>query len=120
MNFELPVDPTTIPGQKLVDRQIKINGLKMWKMNVQTRKVEEIIFPKGMVILPEIKDGRPGEIERKVFVEPMCIYCQALNYKNAVRKFNKMFNYIMEKHRYEAAIAKSQPIIIKPETKIIV
>lgn len=109
--LELPKDPTRIPGQKVVHRELRIPGLKMWKMNVETKQVEEIMFPKGTDIISDQK-GLASTVERNVFVDPKCIYIQALNRKNAERKFAKMLAFVRMKAAYDKVVEQNKPKII--------
>jgi hypothetical protein len=62
-----------------------VRGLKLWSFNLTTKKLKEVEIDR------QISINYLGKTitKNKAFREKDCIYCQALNKKNAIKKFYK-------------------------------
>jgi hypothetical protein len=69
----------------LIASQRLVPGLKMWKFNPSSEdpKVEEVPFRKSTF------DMLGKQVHHQVAFDPNCYYVQALNLKNAIKKFQK-------------------------------
>jgi hypothetical protein len=80
---------------KLLGRQRKNKSHILWSYNVSTRELKPAIISQGDTLHLTClnKDVAKREIERfysKVIVEENCIYFQALNKKNALKKLQPL------------------------------
>ena len=77
---------------KYIGSIIPQNGHKVWEMDVETLVIKEAIFQPidydyTRLMIPKIK------AKRKIIVTPNCIYCTALNEKNAKKVFKRNYPY---------------------------
>ena len=93
-------DPIVNVAQKEIEKQEKfigkikvIKGLKMYKMSTETGKISLVEFEEAIV---DYKN--PEKTVHKMIQEPRHLYLQALNDKNAKRKFTKMVKKIIEEN----------------------
>jgi hypothetical protein len=80
---------------KKIGSMILKTGMKLWAYNPSAGTVEEVHIDRKSAACDfngnAIKNG-------KVLYDPMCIYIQALNRKNAERKARKMLEKIFSKN----------------------
>ena len=69
--------------QRFLGQLIKINGLKVWEYNIKEDTMREAQFEDVTVNVTD------KGVRRKLVIKSDCIYTQALNVKNAERKFSK-------------------------------
>ena len=67
---------------KLIGSQRKISGLTLWQFNENTKELTKARFKESSYVIG-------GGIKLSVITEENCIYFQALNRKNALKKINK-------------------------------
>ena len=65
-----------------------IPGLTLWQYHLQTSELTKAEFEEAPVVFHE---GNVIKPKKKVLRQNDCLYVQALNVKNAVKKLNKMF-----------------------------
>jgi 16S rRNA C1402 (ribose-2'-O) methylase RsmI len=76
---------------KLIDQQRKIRGLILWQYNQETHELTPAKFKKqDFQITSLVPSSAAMAISNKVQVNENCIYFQALNRKNAIKKLNKV------------------------------
>jgi len=90
-------DQIKIVAQKEVDKKQKyvgkirvIKGLTMYKLNLKTGHITKVQFDSAVIDI-----NNPYKIKKKMIQEPGFIYTQALNDKNAKRKFTKQVAQII-------------------------
>jgi len=108
--FDKLINPESLQGKDRIEHQInkelkhfktgkKIPGLKVWKYDVSKPFLpEEVVevYTKPKAVVEDVTPNlimEPGErppIRHKVFLKPTEICIQALNHKNAVKKFQKI------------------------------
>lgn len=73
----------------LLGQQRKIKGLILWEKNLKTGKIERAKYKKTNAFISGIGDGTVDSVTHTftVVVNENCIYAQALNLKNAKKKF---------------------------------
>jgi hypothetical protein len=94
----------TIPSpteHKYLGTMRKINGLTVWKCNLATMEIAKAEFEKEEATF-EMAKLQAGT-RRKIVREQNHIYCQALNMKNAEKKFAKEINYRLAMARVQKA-----------------
>mgnify|MGYP003387099222 CR=1 FL=1 len=64
----------------------RFKGQKTFEMNLNTGEIKETVFEKAAL---DINNKR---VQFKINQKPNYLYCNALNLKNAERKFKKMLN----------------------------
>lgn len=64
-------------------------GHTCYQFNLETRKVTSAVFESVDMSYP-IQDNRKPHVRKKLIIQPNCIYCTALNTKNAIKRFFKM------------------------------
>ena len=72
---------------KLIGHQKKIAGLTLFSYNLRTGEVK--IAPTSREVVVDLKTLKPVKKE-KIVIEPNCIYRQALNRKNFIKKLHKL------------------------------
>lgn len=76
---------------KLIDRQRKIRGHILWEYNQETGRLQHATFKKQDFKIESLNPSPSSlSISHKVDVRDKCIYFQALNRKNAVKKLRKI------------------------------
>lgn len=87
------IDKTEIQNIKPVtkEKQLKKSlipekGQKTYQLNLRTSVITEAEYDKEFVSLT----GVAGNVRKQVIMQEDCIYCVAINFKNADRKFHKM------------------------------
>lgn len=84
-------------------------GLKVWQVNPETEKPEEVkaTTVKEMdKVLGETRSGATASIKQtalKVEMNKHFFYCKAINAKNALRKYLKSQFYVANKHRKQTS-----------------
>lgn len=72
----------------------QIPGLTLFEMSLSTGKITKAIFDTAQVNL-----NKSNCLSKKLQVDPNKMYVQALNLKNAKRKFEKRAKQIIEQNR---------------------
>jgi hypothetical protein len=76
---------------KLIDRQRKIRGHVLWEYNQKTYVLIQAKFKKqDFHITSIVPSPSATTVSNKVQVNDNCLYFQALNRKNAIKKLNKV------------------------------
>lgn len=81
-------DHRPVESRRLVQRMRLQPGHRVWELELDTGLIRE-----GSVERVDVevgKDGRPGDVRRRVMMREGCIYCTALNAVNAEKRFLKM------------------------------
>lgn len=91
---EKPVESKTI----LVHRFQPHPGQKCWQFNFKTGKVTEVEYESETIGFAEAAEQR--KVNRKIKINPDCIYEIAINKKNAIRKFRKKIANIQANVNY--------------------
>jgi len=80
---------------KLIGSLLLKRGLKLWSYNQTTGEL------KPAEIVRKVMIGYNGKEKKsnKVQFSPDCLYLQALNRKNAIKKINKYYAYMQNKNR---------------------
>lgn len=87
---EITVEKQQQKEIKLIGRQRKIRGLKLWEYNERTNELKEAVYKKQDVQITSLTPSSSAlHLSNKVQVNEGCIYFQALNLKNAKRKLNQ-------------------------------
>jgi hypothetical protein len=75
---------------KLIGQQRKIPGLILWEFNTKTNELQPAQYKKEDVEIKSL-DPTPEALTKrnKVVVNEHCIYFQALNRKNAIKKLSR-------------------------------
>lgn len=71
---------------KLLGKQRKIRGLKLWEYNSSKNELKEAKFRRTNVVISCLNYSYDRTETHKVIVNENCVYFQALNRKNAERK----------------------------------
>lgn len=75
---------------KLIGSQIAVKGLTLWEYNVKTKEIKEAEFQKQDLVLTSLDINEINrQFRTKVLVKPDCVYRQALNKKNLIKKLKK-------------------------------
>lgn len=75
---------------KLIGRQRKVRGLTLFEYNEKTKELSKAQYKKQDFSLESLSlDPSQLKISSKVVVNENCIYFQALNRKNAIKKLRK-------------------------------
>lgn len=76
---------------KLINQQRIVKGHILWKYNTLTKELsKDVKYKKTDLVITDINNVDCDAINIKVELEKDCIYFQALNYKNALKKLNKL------------------------------
>lgn len=75
---------------KFIGSMLLIPGMKIFQFNLKTREVKETIINRKNTAVSLITGASAGNA--KAQFNPDCIYLQALNLKNAKRKFQKQIS----------------------------
>ncbi len=67
---------------KLIGSQRKISGLTLWQFNEKNKELTKATFKESSYVIG-------GGVKLRVITEENCIYFQALNRKNALKKIKK-------------------------------
>lgn len=86
-NIEIREEAEQRKEIKLLGRQRKIRGLITWEYNEKTHELKRAEYKKEDIVLSSLSMS-PESISKvnKVVVNEDCIYFQALNRKNAIKK----------------------------------
>lgn len=88
--IEIQIEEQQKKHIKLIGQQRKIPGLTIFELNTETGEVKEIQFAKQDVSITSLSSAESESITRsRVNANEKCMYIQALNKKNAVKKFKK-------------------------------
>lgn len=71
---------------KLIGSENLIKGLSLWSKNLKTGEVNKVVIDE--IEYNNLFDKNSSK-RLKVNFDPDCIYVQALNKRNAIKKFNK-------------------------------
>lgn len=74
---------------KFIGSQRSIKGLTLYEFNLVSKQIKEAEFKKEDLILKSLNDK--VSLSKKVHVKENCVYIQALNKSNAIRKINKLW-----------------------------
>lgn len=66
-----------------------VPGLPLWEFNMKTLEIRKAEYKSENLTYH-------GGVKRELVVDPDCAYIQALNYKNALRKFKKHYSHLFE------------------------
>lgn len=72
---------------KCIGSQRAVKGLTLYEFNKTTKKIRRAEFKKEDLVLNSLSDK--VTLSKKVVVKENCVYVQALNKSNAMRKINK-------------------------------
>lgn len=78
---------------KLIGRQRRVPGLILWEYNNLTQEVCKAEFVKQDIAIASIplkNAAIDATISNRVNIKEQCVYVQALNYKNAVKRLAKL------------------------------
>lgn len=90
-------------------------GLKVWQVDPETEKPEEVKATTVKVldkVLGETRSGATASVKQtalKVEINKNLFYCKAINAKNALRKYRKSQFYAAYKHRKQTSGNPPQP-----------
>lgn len=75
--------------EKFIGQILPYSGHKVFSLNKVTGELKEAKFTK---IAIDFSDAKAGQISghKRIDVEENCVYCSALNKKNAIKRFEKM------------------------------
>lgn len=74
---------------KLIGSQRKIPGHILFEYDTKNKTMQPAQYKKQDLVLDKL--GQPVKISHKVNINEGCIYTQALNKKNAIKRFNREF-----------------------------
>jgi hypothetical protein len=89
---EIHADAQQKQEYKYVGSKRHIPGLKLWELNIENFEIKEVEIVKTVAIGT---DKKPV-FTKKANYNPKHLYCQALNLKNAEKKFEKIIKSILE------------------------
>lgn len=93
--IEINVEQQQKKEIKLIGNQRKINGLTLWEFNHKTKELQKAKYSKVDIELRSLSTRAEDLVNRhKVVVNENCLYFQALNEKNAIKKINKKLKTI--------------------------
>lgn len=70
---------------KLLGSQTKVKGHTLFEYNTKTREIKEATFKSQIVDFKSVTTESPDD-RKTVIVKEGCVYIQALNKKNAIKK----------------------------------
>lgn len=74
---------------KLIGRQRRVRGLTLWEFNHKEKTLQPAKFHKQDFAITALSTSPEAlKISNKVVVNENCVYVQALNRKNAIKKLN--------------------------------
>ena len=90
INKDQKTSETAIMSQKkehkLIQSQRVVKGHRMFELDLETMGIKQLAPPK---VDAEVKDNSNVLLRKKYVKKDNCIYTQALNLKNAKKKFSK-------------------------------
>lgn len=91
---------SNIKELKLLRRDLLKTGMTLWECNLVTQTIVSAVYE-------EVVASLEGKVHRKLIRDEKCVYIQALNKKNAKKKFEKklieLYNYIRNSKRISNA-----------------
>lgn len=85
--IEIAVEKQQRKEIKLIGRQRKIRGLTLWEFNMKSKELKPAQFKKQDFQISSLVPSPSGlSISNKVEVNEHCVYFQALNRLNAIKK----------------------------------
>lgn len=89
---------------KIIGQQRKIPGLTLFELNTETGEIKEAEFAKQDLALTSLSSVESESVIRnRVNANDNCMYIQALNHKNAAKKFKKwLVAFVHVKNRTNA------------------
>jgi hypothetical protein len=70
------------------------NGQKVWQMCKATGEITEAEYNDTAVILNGVQVLSPYTVVNKIIIKPGCLYCVAINKKNAFKQFVKQLQFV--------------------------
>lgn len=83
---EEDVRPAEEKRQNLIGSLKAIRGLTLWEIEKETGEIKAAVFEE---VNASMKNGKEGGLKKKLLMKKGCFYVEALNKKNALRKFNR-------------------------------
>lgn len=86
------IKPAVNYEQKLLGSKLLTKGLILWEFNVVDKTLIKAEYSENKIILNTLNKNDPNNVtKKKIIVKSNCIYIEALNEKNAVKKIIKQF-----------------------------